>query len=75
MPIMRYSSLSALVEQLIRDEYERRVGKFTSPPVSVGGSLESALETGAAVSEDRARSAATRKARAVAKSKDGASKA
>jgi len=44
----------------------------TESPV---GSLESALETGAAVSEDRARSAAARKARAAAKSKSAGAKA
>jgi len=67
MPIMRYSSLSGLVEQLIRDEYERRVGKLTSPPVSAGGTVESALETGAKAAGEKASSA--RKPRAAAKSK------
>ncbi len=79
IPIMRYGSISALVEQLIRNEYERRVQTLTSPPVAISrtapGSLEEALETGSEVSADRERSSAQRKARAAAKSKSGASKA
>lgn len=79
MPIMRYGSMSALVEQLIRNEYERRVQTLTSPPVAISqtapGALESAIETGAAVSADRERSSAQRKARAAAKSKGAGAKA
>jgi len=70
-----YGSVSAYFKFLARQDVTARAAHVRTESEPTNADIARALETGDAVSADRARSAATRKARAVAKSKDGASKA
>jgi len=50
MPLLGYKSITPLVEQLIRDEYERRFGYILATPV--GGLKSEALEVKGDEQED-----------------------
>ena len=69
-----YGSVSAYFKFLARQDVIARSAHVRTESTPSVGSLESALETGAAVSADRERSSAQRKARAAAKSKGAGAK-